>query len=162
MKFMTAILAVVMSVTNTFAASREIDYAAEDAAVKTIQELTDRNISIRNIAFLGLSNDKGDLTSVFRSGLLRVPGMYSFFTRDDKEFDLLISEIEFGERREDVMDQTTIKKFGNIKGVDALLYGKVLEAAVEGKNGIARVTLTLGDVETLRRRSMRAKKLQKN
>jgi hypothetical protein len=46
------------------------------------------------------------------------------------------------------MDPKTIQRFGNIKGVDALLYGKVLEATAEGKNGIVRLNLTLSSVET--------------
>jgi len=147
-QLLTTMMATLMCITSAYAASREIDYAAEDAAVKTIQELTDRNIAVKNIAFVGLAGDKGNLTSIFRGGLLRVPGTYSFFTRDDNEFNVLLSEIEFGDRRGDVMDQATIKKFGNIKGVDALLYGKLVEATVEGKDGIVRVTLTLADVET--------------
>jgi len=147
MKFLTGMMAALMCITS-YGASREIDYATEDAAVKTIQELAERNIAISNIAFIGLAGDKGGLTQIFRSGLLRVPGAYSFFTRDDKEFDVLLSEIEFGDRRGDVMETSTIKSFGKIKGVDALLYGKIQEAAVEGKNGIVRVTLTLANVET--------------
>ena len=146
-KLLTGVIAALMCITS-YAATREIDYAAEDAAVKTIQELENRQIGVSNIAFIGFSGENGDLTHVFRSGLLRVPGSYSFYTRNDKEFDVLLKEIEFGDRRGDVMDISTIKQFGNIKGVDALLYGKLQEAVVEGKNGIVRVTLTLADVET--------------
>lgn len=146
-KFLTGVMAMLVCITS-FGAAREIDYAVEDAAVKTIQELTERNIDVSNIAFVGLAGDKGDLGTIFRSGLLRVPGSYNFFTRDDSEFNVLLSEIEFGDRRGDVMDQSTIKSFGKIKGVDALLYGKLLEATVEGDEGIVRVTLTLADVET--------------
>lgn len=148
MKFLTGLMGALMCITSTYGAAREIDYAIEDAAVKTIQELTDRNIAINNIAFVGLAADKGDLTATFRSGLLRVPGSYNFFTRDDKEFNILLSEIEFGDRRGDVMDQSTIKQFGKIQGVDALLYGKLQEATVEGTDGIVRVVMTLANVET--------------
>lgn len=147
MKLATAIIFGLMSLAS-YGASREIDYAAEDAAVKTIQEITERSFPINNIAFVGLSNDRSDLSHVFRSGLLRVPGVYNFFTRDNSEFNLIVKEIEFGERREDVMDSTTIKRFGKIKGVDALLYGKIQESTAEGTNGIFRVALTLADVET--------------
>jgi len=147
---MRTLLAIVLGAMclTSYGASREIDYAVEDAAVKTIQELAERNFNIDNIAFIGLSNDRNDLTHVFRSGLLRVPGTYSFFTRDDSELNLLVKEIEFGELRGDIMNSTTIKKFGKIKGVDALLYGKVQEATSEDKNGIFRTVLTLADIET--------------
>ncbi len=128
-----------------------VDYATEDAALKTIWELNQRSIKVGNIAFIGISGAGGkELAHVFRGGLLRTSGNYKFFTRDDKEFDILLSEIEFGVRKEDVMNQATIQKFGKIEGVDALLYGRLLGVEVDAtsKKTYARLNLSLGDVET--------------
>ena len=132
------------------AAQREIDYAAEDAAVKTINELNAKNFDLKRIAFIGLAGNVDNLKTVFQGGLQRDPGKYEFYTRDDNEWNILLSEIEFGERKKDIMDPATIQKFGNkIKGVDAYLYGKILEAAVkENGDAIFRVSLTLSKVET--------------
>ena len=131
-------------------AQRSIDYAAEDAGVKTIKELNAKQLPVKRIAFVGLASDTENLKPVFQGGLMNNQGTFEFLTRDDNEWNILLNEIEFGERKKDIMDPATIQKFGNkIKGADAYLYGKVLEAAMKDENnGIFRVALTLAKVET--------------
>jgi hypothetical protein len=131
------------------AADRAMDYAAEDASVETLKAFEAGNVSVGRIAMLPLMNDTQHLYPVVRAELARYPGLYEFFVRDDREWNVLISEIEFGDRRGDVMDTATIQKFGRIPGVSALLYGSVREASVDADgNGIVRLALTLSEVET--------------
>jgi hypothetical protein len=131
------------------AAERELDYAAQDAAYQAIKQLSKLEIPTTGVAFLGLFGPDRDLASVFRAGLLRYPGAYQFYTRNEKEWNVLISEIEFGDRREDVMDKGTIQEFGQVKGVETLLYGEVREATVDADGtGVVRVVLSAADVET--------------
>ncbi len=121
---------------------RALDYAAEDAAYKTVRSLNAKDLAVTRLAFLGLFQDARGLAPVFRAGLLEAPGAFEFYTRNEVEWDRLVKEIEFGQRRSDVMDPETIQKFGAIQGVQALLYGDVREAARQ-PDGRARVRLTL-------------------
>jgi len=129
-------------------ASTATDYALEEAAFKAVAELNKRNFNIRRIAFLGLADKNKSRTQIFRGGLNRVSGNYEFYVRNEREWDVLISEIEFSDRRGDIMDQRTLQRFGDIKGVDALLYGSVLEMSEKDGKAIARVALTLAKPTT--------------
>lgn len=131
------------------AAERAVDYAAEDAAVEALKALKVAQAKAGRIAVLPLSDDTENLYPVVRAELASYPGLYEFYTRNEAEWDTLLSEIEFADRRGDVMDATTIQKFGRIKGVEALLYGSVREASVDARgNGVVRLSLTLSEVET--------------
>jgi Peptidoglycan-synthase activator LpoB len=128
-----------------------VDEAVTDAGAKTIIDMASNSqtTGIKSIAFLGLKNDSGYYSSVFRAALTNATKRFSFYNRGEKLWDRLVGEIEFGERREDVMNKATIKKFGKIEGVQALMIGKVLEAAVDDDNVARfRVSLSLVEVET--------------
>lgn len=131
------------------AASRAVDYAAEDAAFSTVKALRDSNVAAQRIAVLPLAGDRAELSTLLRSELVRYSDYYEFYVRNDAEWNGLLSEIEFGDRRGDVMDAATIQKFGKVKGVDAILYGAVREASTEENgDGRVRLNLMLADVET--------------
>ena len=131
------------------AANRAMDYALEDAAYNATVALRNANIEFKRIAVLPLGNDSEGLTPLLRSELVNYSGHLEFFVRNDAEWDLLLKEIEFGDRRGDVMDTSTIQKFGNVKGVDAILYGSVREASpFANGDGLVRLNLMLADVET--------------
>lgn len=139
-------------VSFTGAAERAVDYAVEDAAVEALKTMRRAGVSLGRIAILPLSEDHKNITPVFKAELGRYPGLFEIFVRDDAEWNKLLSEIEFADRRSDVMDQDTLQKFGTVKGVDALLYGSVREASVDyAGNGIVRMALVLADVETGKR-----------
>ncbi|MFA6717315.1 MAG: hypothetical protein WC082_14735 [Victivallales bacterium] len=136
---------------SVFGQQTMIDRAVSNAADKTINELSasPQTAGIKNIAFLGLKSDKAYYSSLFRSALAKSSGRFSFYTRDEKLWDRLVQEIEFGERREDIMRRESIQKFGRVEGVQALMYGKVLEAKVDNNgNAEFRVSLLLAEVET--------------
>jgi hypothetical protein len=69
--------------------------------------------------------------------------------RDDEAWKNLLSEIAWSRRREDVMDKTTIQRFGRIPGVQGIIYGTVEEPELDEFNRLTvRVRLHLGVVET--------------
>lgn len=128
---------------------RFVDYAAEDAAYRTIRSLTNSEVDAGQIAFVGLFGEEQDLASVFRAGVISTPGQFRFYTRDEDEWDTLVDEIDFANRRSDVMDSETIQEFGRIQGVEALLYGEIREArVVDDDQANVRLAMTLADVET--------------
>lgn len=127
---------------------RFIDYAAEDAAYRTIRSLTNSKVDAGRIAFVGLFGEEQDLAPVFRAGVIGTPGQFRFYTRDEEEWDTLVEEIDFANRRSDVMDRGSIQEFGRIQGVDSLLYGDIREARIVDDQAVVRLALTLAEVET--------------
>lgn len=154
MKFsLKALLAAVIVSVGGFAFGQQslIDRAAVNAAGKIINDLTSspQTAGIKNIAFLGLIGDSGHYAGILRSAMSGNSGRFAFYTRNEELWNRLIQEIEFGERRENNMRKESIRKFGKVEGVQALLFGKVLEAGISHDgNAIFRVALNLVEVET--------------
>ena len=135
-----------------FQVSAEGTYdAVKAAAEKTINQMTavSGTAGIRSIAFLGFGNDSNRFDPEFRAALSANPGRFSFYTRNEEELGRLAGEIEFGEKRGDIMKSDTIQKFGRVNGVQALLYGRIIEEG-RNKNGyyIFKISLTLSEIET--------------
>ena len=135
-----------------FQVSAEGTYdAVKAAAEKTINQMTavSGTAGIRSIAFLGFKNDRNQFDPEFRGALSANPGRFSFYTRNEDELGRLAGEIEFGEKRGDIMKSDTIQKFGRVNGVQALLYGRIIEKG-RNHNGyyIFKISLTLSEIET--------------
>ena len=144
-------VAVLVSGSFAFGQQALIDRAASKAATKTINDMTasSQTAGIKRIAFLGLKGDKSYYSSLFRGALAKSSGRFTFYNRNEKLWDRLVQEIEFGERREDIIRKESIQKFGKIEGVQALMYGTVLGAEINSDgNAEFRVSLLLVEVET--------------
>ncbi|HUW33973.1 MAG TPA: hypothetical protein VM223_20380 [Planctomycetota bacterium] len=124
--------------------------ATDSAIAKIADGLGKRNVAdVKTVAVVPLRGDEGDYaTSGLRSATTK--SSYGVFTRDDPTWDMLLGEIEWGTRREDVMDPATVQKFGKIAGVDAILYGRVWGSRINmwGLRAETKLTVTLADVET--------------
>lgn len=127
-----------------------VQEAIERAIAKVGEQLdSTRHAEIKNIAVLPILGDEdGYATSVLKSAVTRTS--YDLFTRSDETWQKLVAEIEWGERRKDIMAAETIKKFGRIEGVDAILFGKVWDRTVDEQTRQARfkINVSLGEVET--------------
>lgn len=131
-------------------ADMELDRAAQTAGDRTRRAIEAKKLVLKRIAFVGLSGDKNLVKPSFQAGLIgKGSGSVEFFTRDDNEWSILLNEVEFGDLRGDVMDKATIEKFGGtIKGVQAYLYGKVLEAGNSESGAIFRASMTMAEIST--------------
>jgi hypothetical protein len=104
---------------------------------------------VKSIAVVPLRGDPdGYVTERVRDMVTHTA--YGLFTRSDAAWNLLLQEIEWGVRREDVMNPETVQRFGKIEGVDAILYGIVWDQAVNlwSIRGHAKLSLILANVET--------------
>jgi hypothetical protein len=124
---------------------------ASDVALQSVaQDLGRKTLEgVKNIAVVPLRGDPdGYVTERVRDVVTRTA--YALFTRSDATWNTLLKEIEWGVRREDVMNPETVQKFGKIEGVDAILYGIVWDQAVNlwSIRGHAKLSLVLADVET--------------
>jgi hypothetical protein len=128
--------------TERQAIGKVVQLIVDDLRQKSFPDVT-------NVAVVPLRKDPDSYaTDALRSAITRT--QYRVFTRDDKEWDALLAEIEWGVRKEDVMDEATIQRFGSIEGVDAILFGQVwdLDTDEHGLFSKARISVHLADVET--------------
>jgi hypothetical protein len=124
---------------------------AADAALQPVgADLGGRRFeNIKSIAVIPLRGDSdGYVTEHVRDLITQTP--YALFTREDQVWNELLREIEWGVRREDVMNPETVQKFGKIEGVDAILYGTIWDNSINlwSIRGHTKVSLVLADVET--------------
>jgi len=151
---LAAALVVMPAVAAAEVNEREIlQRAAEKVIEKIAKELPATkaaNDKIENVAVVPLRADMQDgyVTSILKSAVTRTP--YSLFTRSDETWDKLVAEIEWGVRKEDIMDANTIQMFGRVKGVDAILFGQVWsqEMNMWSLRGSMKMSIHLGEVET--------------
>jgi len=124
---------------------------AIDQAVATLGEAlaVQADDTVTSVAVLPLRDDAdGYATERVESAVTASP--YDLFTRSDETWTTLLAEIEWGVRREDIMDAETVQKFGRIQGVQAILYGRVWDkgANMWGTRGQAKISVRLAEVET--------------
>ncbi|MHC5055632.1 MAG: hypothetical protein ACYTKD_13060 [Planctomycetota bacterium] len=127
------------------------DKAIEGAALDAVAKIDAAKLGdVKSVAVLPLWNDDGDgYAAIAVKGHLTSTGL-KVLARSEKEWASLLDEIEWNAKREDVMDATTVQRFGKIKGCDAVLYGTVREVtrSLWGFRGSARLSLFIADVET--------------
>ena len=103
--------------------------------------------TVQNIAVLPVNNDvNNEAYGLVRIGLTQTH--YSVFDRQDAEWERLLSEIEWGQRRGDIMDAATVQEFGQIQGVEAVLYGSLVNVEESPGRVMVRLNLHLSVVET--------------
>ena len=145
------VLAILLSSTSTLADDNETLQRAIDTALQgLVQDLGQKTFEqIKSVAVVPLRGDEdGYATGRVRDAVTRTE--YGLFTRNDETWDTLLAEIEWGVRREDVMNPDTVQKFGKVEGVDAIIYGRIWDRGVNlwSIRGHAKVSLVLADVET--------------
>ena len=140
--------AIALAALSTRVDGREVHYAAEDAAYQIVKQMAAAEMPVRRLAFLGLFGPRQEVVGTVRAGLVGTPGAFEFYTRNEAVWDELVREIEFGERRADIMTPETIQKFGRVSGVQALVFGDILEATRDADGGVVRLRVIIGEVET--------------
>lgn len=124
--------------------------ATDQAVSQAADQLAHTNFQgVKKVAVVPLRGDNdGYATTTLKSAITRTP--YELFARDDAEWNDLLREIQWGVQREDVMDAETVKRFGRIKGVDAIMFGTIWDRSTNmwGTRGRVKLTVYLGEVET--------------
>ena len=119
--------------------------AVDDGGSSLSESITDRK---QTISVLPIAGDRGRYVeglvknAITRSGLIYVEG------RDDPFWDEVMAEVEWDERKEDMLDPSTIDKFGKLKSTQWLLYGTVREARDSGNMVYVELELHLSSIET--------------
>ena len=133
---------------------RALDQTISEAAQEAAKKLNDTKFDeVKNIAILPLWGECDADTKSYILGAIQsqiIGGPYRVMERDTEAWENLLGEVQWGTLREDVMDQKTVQRFGNIEGCDAIVYGTIRECASNPStnNAITRLTLRMGIVET--------------
>ncbi len=131
----------------------------KDAAQKAAADVWKNYVSsvsdfkVTSFAVLPLQKDvEGDYTALqLRNQFTEVcgPQGLQLFSRVDPEWNLLLKEIAWGENYADTMDQSTVQKFGRIKGVQALVFSRITGATKTDTEGVKlRLNVQVFEVET--------------
>lgn len=130
----------------------QLDQAARLAVTRAVALLGQRPKidGVNNVAVCPIWADQQRYVTEQAKAAVTIETPYRLFTRQDAEWDKLLAEIEWSERREDLMNPETVKRFGRIEGVDAILYGTVREwsLSVWSTRALCRLNLHLANVET--------------
>jgi len=119
--------------------------AVEDAGTSLSQAIVDRK---QTISVLPIQGDQGRYVegliknAVTNSGLVYVEG------RNDPFWDEIMAEVEWDERKDDMLDPSTIDKFGKLKSTQWLIYGTVRAAEETGRSVYVEIELHLSSIET--------------
>ena len=62
----------------------------------------------------------------------------------------ILKEVEWSERKSDMLDPATLVKFGKLQGTKLLLYGALREASDDGRKAFVELELHLSSIETKR------------
>ncbi len=122
--------------------ARDYMEALEDAVSQAMRDLrasgVDRSLKV---AAVPLDGDEDDRCYELTRNALTAAG-FEVFNRQAHEWQPLLDEIDWGQRRGDVMDPATIQRFGDIQGVAAVFYGRLLDReTVKTDDGAAGITL---------------------
>ncbi len=77
------------------------------------------------VAILPLSDDDGGYVAGLLKNALVAAGKTCVEGKEDPMWDAILKEIEWDERKEDILDAKTLDKFGRLKSAQYLLYGAV-------------------------------------
>jgi len=129
----------------------EVRQALQEAMEQVREELARSGLAQdKGITVLPLAGDQGRYVegllknAVTRSGLRYVEGGESPF------WEALLAEVEWSERKDDMLAPETFVRFGQLEGVQLLLYGHVRSAMQDTQRVFVEIELHVGSVETRR------------
>ena len=128
---------------------RLLDAAADTAAEQAGKSLMDSELgAIKNIAIYRLDGDEdGYITTALTTSFIKTgKGKLEVMARE--ELDKLMQEHRKVLKSSDLFVEENRKELGKLLNVDAIIFGEVREATVEGKKATVRLILRLGEVES--------------
>jgi hypothetical protein len=119
-------------------------------AVKEAQESLSQSVTHRGkaISVLPIAGDQGEYVEGLLKNAVTASGLTYVEGANDPFWDVIMEEVEWDERKEDMLDPETIDKFGKLKSSQWLLYGTVREARDYGRMVYVELELHLSSIET--------------
>ena len=150
---------ILASALTVSAGTRELSYAAEDAAFQAVMQMaTDSRVAVKRIAFVKLMRGDAkipagnEFATVFENGFVQAPSEFEFLTHQDQagewtEIDRFFdAATDFGD-----YNPATLPKVGVFKMADAFIIGRVIDAQDGAGKASVRVSLRLIRIDTAER-----------
>lgn len=125
--------------------------ALRNAAGQAVASLDLADVAgAKTIALLPLGRDvDGVLAGVLKSAI-SAADLACVEAKDDPFFEEIMKEIEWDERKEDMLDEATVTRFGRLQAAQLLLYGWVRQYDVSQRRVYVEIELHLSSLETKR------------
>lgn len=102
----------------------------------------------QGVTVLPLVGDQNDYVGGLLKNAVTGAGLRYVEARQDPLWDQIVAEIDWDHFKEDILDASTITKFGKLMGTEMLLYGTVREVSATPRQVFVEIELHLTSVET--------------
>lgn len=100
------------------------------------------------VAILPLAGDESDFVAGLLKNALTSAGKTCVEGKEDPMWDAILKEIEWDERKEDILDAATLDKFGSLKSANYLLYGCIRRQSSSSRHVLVELELHVSCVAT--------------
>ena len=100
------------------------------------------------IAILPVKHDADDYALGILKNAATGAGLQCVEGKEDPFVQEVFKEIEWDERKDDILDGATLAKFGKLKTAKLLMYGVVRDSSGSGGRGYAEVEIHVSSIET--------------
>jgi hypothetical protein len=100
------------------------------------------------VAILPLAGDGSGLAAGLLKNALTDAGRTCVEGKEDPMWDEILKEIEWDERKDDILDPATLDKFGKLKSAQYLLYGAVRRLAATERHVLVELELHVSCIAT--------------
>ncbi|MFZ4395836.1 MAG: hypothetical protein ACOYOU_09455 [Kiritimatiellia bacterium] len=101
-----------------------------------------------SISVLPIARDQGRYVEGLVKNAVTAAGKTYVEAREDPFWNEIMKEVEFDERKDDILDPATLVKFGKLKASKILIYGVVREASLSGNRVFVEIELHASSIET--------------
>lgn len=123
--------------------------AIRNAAASATASLAAANCTAgQTIALLPLGNDPAAVLAGALKADLSTRNLTCVEAKEDPFFVEIMTQIEWNERKEDMLDANTITPFGKLQTGQLLLYGWMRQAEVSARHAYAEIELHLSSIAT--------------
>ena len=104
--------------------------------------------SDKAVAVLPFADDKSGHVVALLKNVLTDVGKTCVEGKEDPMWDAILKEIEWDERKEDILDAATLDKFGKLKSAQYLMYGNVRRLAATERYVLVEIELHVSCIST--------------
>ena len=130
---------------DTIDVRQALQNAVEEASKSLSQSVVDRK---KTISILPIAGDQELYVEGLLKNAITASGLTYVEGANDPFWHAIMAEVEWDERKEDMLDPSTIDKFGKLKSTQWLLYGNLREARDAGGMVYVELELHLSSIET--------------
>ncbi len=140
-------LVVVMTATaqNADEIRQGVQMAVADAQKSLAASSIPRNTPI---SLLPVGRDQGAYVEGLLKNAVTAAGLTYVEGRNDPVWGEVLKEVEWDERKGDILDAATMVKFGKLKATKILMYGTLRESSISGQRIFVEIELHASSVET--------------